>query len=438
MKKIETAQRSIVDEFINICRQKGEKPAFICKKKQVTYIELLKDMYRTINLIKDSGLTPGDKALVFLPPSYELYLLLLSGLCYGVNLLVPDCYNKPQKVREILNRNQVNYVFCNNLTTLLKPLIGFDKKFINVCRYTHYTDTPHTTRPDSDSIVLTTFTSGTTNEPKPIKRSLKDLSTQIEVVTNNIAVGSDDIAFSKLPIYTLFIIFKGLSCVIHKRLCKEELQKHKVTAILAPIAEILKIKDELPFISRVSVGGAIMYPREIEAFKNIFPKAEIGYVYGSSECVLIAKTSLHKFEKTFAFDCDISGIEVSVVNKDKNGVGQICVSGKVVLSDTKTEVLNDIGLIDEEGLHIVGRKNFSSVGNYNYLTDREILSKQPRIKKGFSLVRKENIYFCYEGKLSGKPEDNITYVRFRKLPMDYKHKTKLNYHKALKKINKLY
>ena len=97
---------------------------------------------------------------------------------------------------------------------------------------------------------------------------------------------------------------------------------------------------------------------------------------------------------------------------------------------------NDLGYIDEKGLHIVGRSKYSKAGTYNYLLDDEILSKNTKVKRGFSFVYQDKTYFCYEGKITER-KAGVEFVKFSKLPMDAKHKTKLDYQKAINKNNKI-
>ena len=430
-------ERSIIDRFIATCKENENKTAFVYHGRRISFKKLLSDMYRTVNLMKSKGLVAGDKALILVVPSYEFYLLMLAGMYYGINLVVMDSYSDIKRIGRVLKSNNIKYVCCNGITRLLKTVIGNDLKFIPIDKYSSFDDAVCTQNTDGHRTVLTTFTSGTTGDPKPIYRSMKDLEEQINILTENISVGKKDVVFSKLPIYALFIVFNGLTCIISQKIKKEEIKKYGVTAVLAPIADLLALKTCLPFVKRVSIGGAMLYPREIEKINASFPNAEISYIYGSSECVLMAKADLKSFSRTFALSTDVTGVEISLLNTDKNGVGQICSRGNVVLTDSKEQVSNDLGYIDADGLHIVGRKTFSSVDHYNYLMDIEILSNNKKVKKGFSLVYGGRIYFCYEGTVSHKRND-VVYVRFRKLPMDLKHKTKLDYNKALSVIKKKY
>ena len=53
----------------------------------------------------------------------------------------------------------------------------------------------------------------------------------------------------------------------------------------------------------------------------------------------------------------------------------------------------------------------------------------------FSFYYKNQIYVVYNGNLKHKKAD-IKYIFMRKLPMDLKHKTKLNYKECIARIEK--
>lgn len=429
-------KKTIIDRFVETCKANTDKTAFIGNGRKISFGALLGDMYRMVQLIKDSGLKPGDQALIFVLPSYEFFLLMFAGIYCGINLVVTDNYKDINAVRNILKSNRIPRVFCNSLTGCLRPAFP-GITFINVATYRAFPDTVQPCDCRADATVLTTFTSGTTGQPTPIYRNVQDFQEQIRIISENICLNPQDVVFSKLPIYSLFLIFNGYTCVVSHKIRRKQLEKHGVCAILAPIANLLAIEEELPFVQKVFIGGAMLYPGQVSQILSRFPNADVTYIYGASECVLMAKANLREFHRTLALQTDISSVSLSIVNKDENGVGQVCTRGRVVLTDTKEHISNDLGYMDESGLHLVGRKAFSTVGRYNYMTDIALLAENPGVRKGFSMAYENKIYFCYEGRICHK-KDDVVYVRFRKLPMDAKHRTKLNYHKALTVIKRKY
>lgn len=368
-------------------------------------------------------------------PSYEFYVLLFACIYYGVNVVVMDSYKDFDRIRKIMSDNEIKLVFCNRLTRFVKFKFGRHIKFINISGYHKHSNTSKAYNIDKDKIVLTTFTSGTTGNPKPIERSIKSLAEQIDIVSRNIEINEGEIVYAGLPIYVLFVVYSGLTCVISKRINKRKLYRLGVTAVLAPISKLLDVKGKLPFIKKLFFGGAMLYAKEAERLKSTFPFAESTYIYGASECVLMAKSTLeHYLAHDFALEYGIDGVTLEIVDQDNNGIGRIKAVGDVVLTASREFVGNDIGYFDEYGLHIVGRSRYSSADHYNYVEDNRLLRQNPNVKKGFSFAYKGKRYFCYQGRLSEKYSDIIC-IKLRKLPMDPKHKTKLDYVKVLKYMN---
>ena len=385
----------MIRQFITTCRENSHRPALVCNGRSVTFGRLLKDVYRMAELVQARGISSGSKVLLFVLPSYEFYVLLFSCIYCGVNVVAMDSYRDLNRVRRMAKENGAVIAFCDGKTKFLAPLFP-SVKFVNVAGYEAFPGKETIPRNDPTLPVLTTFTSGTTGAPKPIHRTLRDLEEQIRTVSRNISLEGISAVYGGLPVYALFSVFSGVTTVISPKIRKKELEPLGVTAVFAPIARMLTL------------------------LKEIFPRAETTYVYGSSECVLMAKGDPEYYlAHDFALDPKIEGVKVSVIDPDSYGIGRIKAEGDVVLTGG-TAVGGDLGYLDEYGLHVVGRAAYSREGQYNYLTDHRILSANPKVKRGFSFVWKEKVCFCYEGVLSVR-EEGIVYRRFRKLPMDAKH-----------------
>ena len=425
----------MINKFLRTCTEKGDKIAVVCDNRKISFAELKSDMFKMVNLFKAKGISKDSRVLLLVLPSYEFYVLLFACIYYGVNVVVMDSYKDFQRIKKTMADNKITSVFCGGVTKFLKFKFSSDITFINISVYFKYSDSHMPANADKDKIVLTTFTSGTTGTPKPIDRSIGNMEKQIDTVSGNIDINDRETVYASLPIYVLFVIYSGLTCVISKRIKKTELQRLGVSAILAPISQLLSLKKTFPFVKKIFFGGATLYARDVEQLKAIFPFAESTYIYGSSECVLMARSTLEHFsEHNFALKNRIDGVELTIVDQDINGVGRIKAVGDVVLTEDNQFIGNDIGYFDENGLHIVGRSRYSTPEHYNYVEDNRLLRENPEVKKGFSFAYDGRRYFCYQGKLDNKYADIIC-VKYRRLPMDPKHKTKLDYVKVISEMN---
>ncbi len=417
----------MIEAFVKTCRDNADKTAFVSGKRHVSFSRLLSDVYKTVNMFSDMGLARGSRVLLLVLPSYEFYVLLFACIYYGINVVVMDSYRDAGRIRRVIGQNGITHAFCNRKTAPLCTAMRLDVERINVSRYASYPDTPTPPEQGDDYVVLTTFTSGTTGDPKPVERTLTDLQAQIEVVSRNIEITSTDVVWANLPIYTLFVVYTGMTCIIDRRMSAKRLKELGVNAVLASISSLLSVRGCATEVRRLYFGGAVLYPAQAKELQRIFPNAEVNYIYGSSECVLMAKgTPEHYIAHGNAMQSGIDGVELSLADCDPSGVGRICARGRVVLTPDHTVKGSDLGYIDEHGLHIVGRAQYSRPDCYNYLTDMRLLLQNPRVKKGFSFLHEDRLYFCYQGRLTNR-EEGVTYVCMHKIPMDAKHKTKPDY-----------
>jgi hypothetical protein len=244
------------------------------------------------------------------------------------------------------------------------------------------------------------------------------------------------VAYVSLPIYVLFVLFKGVTCVITPKIRVRELEQLGVNTVLAPIAKLIRLKGSLPCIKKLYLGGAALRSADGRKLLQTFPNARATYVYGASECVLMAVGDLeHYLAHDFALQYVAQGVQLRIDEPDENGVGCIVATADVVLTPDGQYVSNDIGYMDQWGVHIVGRRKYSAPDCYQYVMDERLLKSNPNVRKGFSFVHDGRRYFCYEGKLSVR-EPGIIYIKKRKLPMDPKHRTKLDYGKMVEQIQK--
>lgn len=423
----------MINEFIETCKKNKDKVAFIFKKKSVTFGRLLDDVYKMVNYFKSKNLMPKNRVLLYFTPSYDFYVLIFACVFYGINIVVLDDYKNFKKIRETMVANKIDKVFFNKNTILLKSLFLKGTKGYCVSDYKRCSNSENVSNIGIKSTILTTFTSGTTGERKAINRTIEDLCNQITSIRENVNINNSKVVLGALPIYVLFVVFSGFTCVIESRVSSKNITNNKVDTLIVPIAKLLKLNDVFRDVKKVYCGGARLYKTEVTKLNNAFPNAEILYTYGATECALIATGDLNNYlENNFAIQSIAKGINIEIKNKDKNGIGIIAVKGRGVLVGDEY-LSGDLGYIDNKGLHIVGRRKYSSEGNYNYLIDDKLAEENPKVKRGFSFVINGKVYYCYEGQLTLKSE-SVNYYKFIKLPLDAKHKTKLNYTKAIQKI----
>ncbi|MBR2891826.1 MAG: AMP-binding protein [Bacilli bacterium] len=424
----------MINQFLKTCELNDKKDAFRWirnnKLYRKTFEELLDDVNRFCNLFKKNNLKTSDKIILFVKPSYEMYVTILASMSYGLNIVVIDSFNNSTRLKEMINISKAQYIFINNDTRLIANFIFGSFKKINISQFHKYSSNFKQYLFENNNIVLTTFTSGTTGTPKIISRSFNDLSLQIKLLMKNYTLNKDDVVISLLPIYVLLSIFNGNTTCIIKNITNKNVLKLNGNVILGKISKILKIKQKINSIKTLYLGGAYIYNNEAKKIINTFPDAEIIYTYGASEGVTIGINSLKDFYTNHRFKM-VDGLKVNIINKI-NGVGEICIQGESVLGINHSHNTQDIGYFENEYLYIVGRKKYSSLENlfYNYVND-QLLREKYSLKKVYSLWYNDKIY-CF----SNRRVKNSNIIKVKKFPYDLKHKTKIDYSRLIQKYIK--
>lgn len=422
-----------INEFISKSKN-NNKPALIFKKGskwiRKSFSQFLNDVFKMNSLIHEQ--IKDDNVLIFSHPyTYDFYVTAFGTIFSGKNLVIIDSFRDREKLKSMIESANISTMICDNLTRFLAFIFPKKIRKINAKEFNNYT--PKESINDSGNVI--TFTSGTTGTPKKITRTISFLFNQMDLVEENTNFTQSELVYGQLPMYTLMSLFLGNTTIISKN--PNQIAKQNPTALITSINSIKKIKKPLMDVQKAFIGGAILYENEAKNLQSKLPNADITYVYGASESAMIYKTSISKYlKKPFSFDEPIKGIDVSILNKDENGVGEISITGKMVISENNIHNSGDLGVLENNILRIVGRKKYSLNNFYNYKIDQEILLSNPKIKEAFSFAYDDKKYVFYVGTIQNKIE-GIMYKKVSKIPHDLKHKTKADYSKLINFIKRM-
>lgn len=302
------------------------------------------------------------------------------------------------------------------------------------------------------------FTSGTTSESKAVMLSHNNLAFNIMNQCSMLYIDDKDIFLSILPIHHVYecvcgfltpfyrgctvayceglkyiqknmqeakvtmmlgvpLIFETMYRKIWKEIekqGKEKLVKNmiKITNALGPVGKKMKKKvfksiyDQFGGNIRLFIAGAAAINPEVsKGFKDFGILALQGY--GLSECAPIVALNPNTCPKDDAAGLPLFNTDVKIVDKNKEGVGEIVTKGEHVMlgyyKDEKAtkEVMKDgyfytgdLGYLDEEGyVHITGRKKnviITKNGKNVYPEEIEgLLNDLPYVKETMVYGKKE-------------------------------------------------
>lgn len=428
---------NIVDLFYDACEKYPAHIAIIEEKNQVSYSELREQVNDTTLYFIRKGIKKGDRVIIFVPMSIDLYRIVLALFTIGATVVFLDEWVSKKRMEMCCKVAQCR-AFIGN--TKAKILIFFSPELrkIPIRLGINYSsglkgDLSHTSVKYYDTALIT-FTTGTTGKPKAAKRTHGFLHEQFKVLAEKIKPQPADVSLPVLPIVLLINLGAGATSLITdfkarkpeqtdvKKIINQILFYKVDTIVASPFFikqlanTVIKNKNELPGLQRIFTGGAPVFPSEGKIYKQAFPGAEIEIVYGSTEAEPISAIKAEELITTNALSKGLAvgkpdrNIDVKIITLQKgiitceneddfnkiilpvNETGEIIVSGPHVL---------DAYFNNEEALKLnkifVGRKCWHRTGDSGFLTNDGRLFLTGRCNSLIFLNNKIIAPFIYEG-----------------------------------------
>lgn len=473
--------------FDEICAKYPKRTAFIFfhdgKIQQRTFHDLENDVLIATETLTRYGVRPGDRILAFAKSSYQLCVYMLATFKLGASILYVDIWAQQEGLKRAFDNFQPTFILISNSTKLVRLLFPEINKINQIINVDNHVDDPNILQiypePKDDTIALMTMTTGSTGKPKIAIRTHESLYQQLRLVKQNQKDrGQPEIVLTTSYIYIFANIVKGYTTVLptlnlasnnKKRLNAQlaHFRKFPITMIYTTPDFCLKTKDMYPYLHTLYIGGAILNLNEAEIIRNTFPRCNICYIYGATECNLIAATNLNDYIKHLCLDEDtILGKPVKGVKVKTNHNSEIYVSSPALLENyldkfkdnkvrdddgTLWHHTGDTGAIIDGKLYYYGRtKAVVHLDNKRYFSnqiEQKTIRRFRNIDKCAVLELDKTLYVFYESKRPPSPLQFKYYMRelkvpkyhikrVRKIPCDVKHHTKINYNILLEKIKK--
>ena len=190
------------------------KPAF--RYLRWTYSRLWDESGQVATLLQRRGLTKGDQVILWGPNSPHWVLIFFGCLRAGVILVPLDLRSAPDYVARVVSRTDPKLAFTSRLTPkgdvdLNVPEIAFEDLESAIAGLPQ----PEHVDIGPDDLAEIMFTSGTTGDPKGVMLTHRNLTANIEGISQYISCDPSSRLLSILPLSHMYEQMGGLFMTLH-------------------------------------------------------------------------------------------------------------------------------------------------------------------------------------------------------------------------------
>ncbi|MEM8961335.1 MAG: AMP-binding protein [Acidobacteriota bacterium] len=320
---------NVVELFDRAASRVPAKPALIAGKS-ITFSELQSRSRRIASGLRDTGIEPGDRVIVMVPMSTELYAVLMGVLRLGAVAVFVDpwigarqlaafsAYAEP-KAWIGTPKSHALRLFDRRLRRLPVTVTtgaAWTAKH-SLARLAASNGEIATWSASVDDPALITFTSGSSGTPKGADRTHGFLAAQHRVLSRTFPLIDDDVELTTFPVFALNNLALGITTVVptidlrrvHRadgEALRDQIETHGVTTVTTSpsVVDRLAACSLPPRLRRLLTGGAPVSDAQLRRWQRAFPEAEIVIAYGSTEAEPVAHiTAEQRLEQTGQGTC---------------------------------------------------------------------------------------------------------------------------------------
>ncbi len=190
------------------------KPAF--RYQRWSYSRLWDESGRVATLLQRRGLTKGDQAILWAPNSPHWVVVFFGCIRAGVVLIPLDLRSAPDYVARVISRTEPKLAFTSRFTPkeeveLRVPEVTFEELETAIQGLPE----PEHVDIEPDDLLEIMFTSGTTGDPKGVMLTHRNLTSNIEGISQYITCKTSSRLLSVLPLSHMYEQMAGLFIVLN-------------------------------------------------------------------------------------------------------------------------------------------------------------------------------------------------------------------------------
>lgn len=213
-------ERTLVDFLQSRARRYGSRDALLFKPGfrylRWSYSRLWSESGQVASLLQSRGLSKGDQVVLWGPNSPQWVLAFLGCVRAGVVVIPLDLRSAPDYVSRVIARTAPRLAFTSRYTPKGDADLGVPEITFEEMESAIYgLPEPEPVDVHPDDLVEIMFTSGTTGDPKGVMLTHRNLTANIEGITQYITCDTSSRLLSILPLSHMYEQMGGLLAVLH-------------------------------------------------------------------------------------------------------------------------------------------------------------------------------------------------------------------------------
>lgn len=416
---------SLAHVLRSVAVRRPDAEALVQAQRRVCFGELWQAAAATAGFLHQRGLASGQRVALLLDNSPEYVAAFYGVLAAGGAVVGLNAAAKARDLDAWLRHSQASWLFAaadHPALAELRTSMPAGCKLVLVGGGDDAAESWEDVlaaapllslaAPETEALAQIIYTSGTTGQPKGVMLSHGNLLSNVQAVTNYLALHESDRVLHVLPFYYSYgnsvlhtHLAAGATLVLQTNLVYphrvlEKMAEERVTGFCGVPATFSLLLSrtqlenyDLTQLRYVTQAGGAMAPRLIQRWRNLLPNAKFFVMYGQTEATarLAYLPPERLTQKLGSVGLPLPGTEIQILDEagqplPTGSVGEICARGPHVMlgywndAAATAQVLRDgwlhtgdLGFRDEEGfIYIEGRSSEMIKTGAHRVSPREI------------------------------------------------------------------
>lgn len=316
-------ENNVISFLQRAARRVPDRLALIIgKEDRASFADLWERVDRISAGLGSAGISPGDRVIVMIPMSLELYAVMLGLLKLGAVAVFVDPWIGRKQIAAFaafadprgfagIGKSHLLRLLDGRLRRIPVTVTTGGRLFrwparLSLGNLESKAGDGRVHPVTADDPALITFTSGSSGLPKGTNRTHRFLTAQHEALKHEFPADDRDVDMPMFPVFALNNLALGISSVVPRMdfgqvaevdpsVILQQMRDYGVTTSTAspPFFDRLAIHVEAhpeirPRLRRILTGGAPVSDDQLRLWQRSFPGTEIVVVYGSTEAEPVA------------------------------------------------------------------------------------------------------------------------------------------------------